>query len=584
MAPEQVEGAEDIDARADVYALGALLFEVFTGRRPWIGDAPIAVAAARLVHPPPDPRALKPDLPTRLAEIILRCMARRRVDRFADVGAIGDELSTMTLPAPSTTRAAAPPRPSAVPPSNVAVAPATDKTVAVLPFANTGDAADAYLAAELSDDLVDALSMTPRLKVCARSVVARAKSTSGDAREMGRELGVQVVVEGAVRRGAGRVRVTARLVSIADGFQLWAKRFDRPEQEVLAVNDEVATAIASALTVDLALPARAAPNDPVAVELYLRARHEYRKFWPDAMTHSVALFEQALARSPDDPIILAGAALAHGRLAFFRGETIDRAVAVAERAVELAPALGDSHLALASVVFQLGDTPRAVHELCVAIGKNPGLAEAHASLGRILLEVGESEEGARRIHAALQIDAAVPLAYASLAREYALEGRWADVDELIERAERSDGLASGWTARARTALWRGDIEAVERLAGAMKTGPDYGLVAGWLLRLMRDRQFPDDPRLEAAMREDRGGARRRRAFFLQLEVEAAVYLGVPDRACDALERCTDAGLIDLAWLDRCAMLDPVREMPKFRTQRARVKARADEILAAYRAG
>ncbi|HVY49887.1 MAG TPA: serine/threonine-protein kinase, partial [Minicystis sp.] len=101
MAPEQVEGAADVDARADVYALGAMLFELFTGARPWIGDAPIAVAAARLVHPPPDPRAKKPDLPTPLARAILRCMARRREERFASVAEVAAELASLTLPAPS---------------------------------------------------------------------------------------------------------------------------------------------------------------------------------------------------------------------------------------------------------------------------------------------------------------------------------------------------------------------------------------------------------------------------------------------------------------------------------------------------
>src|SRR6185295_7706402 len=139
-----------------------------------------------------------------------------------------------------------------------------DKTVAVLPFRNAGAPDDAYLAEELTDDLIDALSMTRGLKVRSRDV--------------GRELGVQVVVEGSVRKARGHVRITARLVSVTDGFQLWAKRFDRPEQDVLSINDEAARAIAEALTLSSHGEAREAPSNPVALDLYIRARHEYRQF------------------------------------------------------------------------------------------------------------------------------------------------------------------------------------------------------------------------------------------------------------------------------------------------------------------
>src|SRR5262249_60121629 len=114
----------------------------------------------------------------------------------------------------------------------------TEKTVAVLPFRNAGPPEDAYLAEELTDDLLDALSMTRGLKVRARGAVLRFRGVDTDPREIGRELGVQVVVEGSVRKARGRVRISARLVSVADGFQIWAKRFDPPGQAVPSINHE----------------------------------------------------------------------------------------------------------------------------------------------------------------------------------------------------------------------------------------------------------------------------------------------------------------------------------------------------------
>src|SRR6185369_11706018 len=169
----------------------------------------------------PDPRAIKPDLPTPCAELILRCMAQKPGDRPASVEEVATALSTLTLPAPP--RGRVPPLASptlAVLPSVPDARPG-DKTVAVLPFRNAGAPDDDYLAEELTDDLIDALSMTRGLKVRARGMVQRFRGGEHDPREVGRELGVQVVVEGSVRRARGNVRISARLVSGGDGFQLW---------------------------------------------------------------------------------------------------------------------------------------------------------------------------------------------------------------------------------------------------------------------------------------------------------------------------------------------------------------------------
>ena len=125
---------------------------------------------------------------------------------------------------------------------------AADRTIAVLPFKNAGAPGDDYLADGVTEDLIDVLSMTRGLRVRPRGAVAHLRGTERDAREVGAELGVQVIVEGSVRKTATGIRVTARLVSTSDGFQIWAKRFERPAADVLAVNDEVASAIAEALT------------------------------------------------------------------------------------------------------------------------------------------------------------------------------------------------------------------------------------------------------------------------------------------------------------------------------------------------
>jgi len=262
----------------------------------------------RLVQPPPDPRAKYPQLPDAAARLTMRCMARKPAERFASVTEVASQLATLTLPAAAGSIHAPPPRAYAE-----TSTPPGDKTVAVLPFRNGGPSDDEYLADGLTDDLIDNLSMTKGLRVRSRGVVMGLKGIDRDPRELGGSLGVAVVVEGSVRRSGERLRVNARVVSVSDGFQLWAKRFDCPASEFLAVGDEMVKAVALALTVESHAPVREVNASPVAMDLYLRARHRYFQGFASNLGAAIELFEQALSHSPDDPMILAAYAMALAR-------------------------------------------------------------------------------------------------------------------------------------------------------------------------------------------------------------------------------------------------------------------------------
>src|SRR5262249_729264 len=140
---------------------------------------------------------------------------------------------------------------------------------AVLPFVNLSGADDAYVADSVTEELIDKLSMTSGLRVRPRGVTARYAGRGTDAREVGRELDVQVVCSGSVVKRDERLVVTVRLVCVSDGFQLWAKRFDRRAEDFFAVTDEATHAIADALLAKCAPAPRRRPADPLALELYL---------------------------------------------------------------------------------------------------------------------------------------------------------------------------------------------------------------------------------------------------------------------------------------------------------------------------
>jgi serine/threonine-protein kinase len=421
------------------------------------------------------------------------------------------------------------------------------------------------------------------LKVRPRGVVARFKGADQDPREVGRELGVQVVVDGSVRRRGGSVRINARMVSVADGFQLWARRLERPEGEVLRLNDEVAQAVAEALTIEQTpAPARDVPNDPIALDLYLRARHEYRKFWPANLRYATELYGQALARCPGDPMILAGDALARCRLWFFAGDGGEDAIAAAERAVAGAPDLADARLALASVRLQAGESPAAVRELKLAIRRNPYLAEAHSMLGMLLLEAGAVDDGRRRVEAALSLDPEAPLARGALVRALVLLGRWEEAMALIRPVEPGDsaGVAG---IHLRFALWRRDVGRAQEIAVILEGVEGHKGISQALLHVMLRRENPARPeflQIEVLSK----AAVRRRAFVHQLEAEIVGYLGRKDEALASVARSVKEGLIDLLWLDRCPLIEPLHADPRFAPLREEVSRRADAIVRAYREG
>jgi TolB-like protein/Tfp pilus assembly protein PilF len=579
MAPEQVEGATDLDERADIYALGAMLYECVTGERAWSGETIWALAAARLMQPPPDPRVKRPDLPTAAAELVLRCMARRRDDRFASTAQVAAALASMTMPAQRS-------RPS-VPPLAPAPIDSDAKTVAVLPFQNLGAPGDDYVADGLSDDLLDALSMTPGLRVLARGAVAKYRGETRDARNVGRDLRVQVVVDGSVRRAGDMLRVSARVVSVADGFQLWAKRFDRPEKEVLTMSDEAANAIAEALTARRTAPARAAPSDARAVDLYLRARHAFRRGWREDTKESIALFEQALALAPDDPTILAGYARAQLRRFLFDTEASDALEAEvkgrtsAERALALAPRLGEAHAALANLKWMMGDHVGCARDLREAIRIAPGSQDVNELYGRLLLEAGRPERAVDILAAAAALDSTLDITNGDLMRARVFVGDWTTFDAGLEREPTTEAQASlHFFLFARLASWRRDKVAASMLRRQVEKRR-FALHDEVLriLGVIETDTLPDDMQQQLAVwGRVIGRARRRPMFFRQLAAEMHAYVREDAATVHAIGEADGLGLIDVTWLDRCPLFAPIRDAPLFVAVRDRIAARAREAL------
>ena len=569
MAPEQVEARRDVDQRADVYALGVMLYEILTGTLPFTGDTALAVAAARLIRPPPDVRTLRPDVPTVLAEAVMKCMARDRDERFQSVAEVVRCLSGVTMPL------------AAYAEPSVAVAA---KALAVLPFKNAGTSEDAFIADGLVEDLIDGLSMTKGLRVRPRTSLAKHVGVDRDPVEVGREICVDVIVEGSVRRAGNKVRVSARLLNVSDGFQLWAKRFDREEKDLFALSDELASAISDGLTLQRNVPERQAPTDKLAVELYMRAKAASRTLFTSASQDIAALLEQAVARAPNDPTILAAHAVAQVRRWFFGDPSaFERARDSAERALKGAPHLHEARYALALLTLHSADYVAAIKALKPLAAE--GFLGAHETLAGVLDEIGLDDEAKKQIDLALKIDPNSPFALFALSRLYAIRGQWAECDAVFSQVQTTvtesalkNEISS---AGLRYLVWRGG--AAEALETMRNRKVAIGPLAPSLIAALLDPTFKQNELIDRFFNAANVGSVRRRSLLHQLEAEIAMVLGHEDWALDAIVRADAARLIDINWVRKAPPLAPLRDRPRYLEVEARVAARAETLVAAYRA-
>ncbi|HEY1957729.1 MAG TPA: protein kinase [Polyangiaceae bacterium] len=571
MAPEQVEASPTIDARADLYALGAMMFELLTGRLPFEADSVFAVAAMRLTQPPPDPRAFRPEIPETLALLVVRCMARKPDERPASAREVAARLASMTMPAESAVRPAA--HATIQPPADAA-----NKTVAVLPFRNGGSPEDDYLAEGVSDDILDALSMTPGLRVRPRGVVMQHKNAASDPRQLGRDLGVDVVVDGTVRAAGDAVRVNARVLSVEDGFQIWAKRFEGSRADVLRIGDDAARAIADALTVRK--PERAAlMTDPVAIDLYLRGRHEFLKFWGEANQRAVDLLAQAHARAPQDPLIMAGYALSLARQLGVANSMAhsDTARRVAEEAVRVAPKLAEAHLALANVRLHENDPQGTAAGIVRALQLAPLLPEAHDLRARLLLEIAPPREAIEAAERAIQLEPRLlHLRYSVQARARFVLGEL-DEREYAEAPSDPDVAAIYWVMMGRLVMWKGDYAEAARFAERIhQANMSSHPMVSTLSAILAKHDIPSEGRHFETRKTDARLTQRARVFWNQLSAEVRLFAG--QMPLDDVKRAVELGLFDISWMDGCPLLEPLRREPELAALRATVAARAQSVL------
>ena len=409
MAPEQVEGLE-ADPRADIYALGVVLFEMVTGRMPFEGPTPLSVALMHKTSPAPDTREICPRTPERLSAAIAKCLEKDRRSRYQRIEELAAALHEAAEDLESEAGARPAPKADTLTPAGT---PAL-RSVAVLPFADLSPGKDQdYFCEGLAEELITALAKIPELEVAAKSSAFSAEYRTMDVREVGRRLGVAAVVEGSVRRAENRLRITAQLLSVANGYHLWSEKFDRAFEDVFAVQDEITRAIVEALRVKFLGEAKApllkrTTDNPEAYNLYLKGRFFWNKRTADGLKRALECFAQAIQVDPSFARAYAGVSDCYGLIAYYYmppRPTLMKAKGAAARALELDDALAEAHSSMAFVKHKLErDWAGAEKGFRRAIELDPDLIWAHHWYALLLAALGRHQESFAEIKLALALE------------------------------------------------------------------------------------------------------------------------------------------------------------------------------------
>jgi serine/threonine-protein kinase len=411
MSPEQSSGGV-VDPRSDQYSLACVLYEMLAGQTPFTGGTSDSIGLQHRTVEPRPVTAIRPSVPPPVAAVLSRALAKAPADRYPNAAQFGEALAPFATPALAATPGSV--RRDATTPGRQG---GGRVMLAVLPLENmSADPEQEFFTDGMTEELIAHLGrlQPKRLGVIARTSAMRYKKTGKSVEEIGRELGVDHVLEGSVRRAGERLRITVQLIQAADQTHLWAENYDRRMADVFDIQSEVAASVAKALEVQLLPSGMAAGSagraaNPAAYEAYLRGRFHFNRRTGDGFQHAIESFETALALDPSYARAYAGLADVYSVMPgwdFMRREdALPKAEAYAKKALELDPDLAEAHTSYSGVLSNFyGDNVGSSRELARAIELDPSYVLAYSWSASALMSQGRLDDALAMNERAYRMD------------------------------------------------------------------------------------------------------------------------------------------------------------------------------------